>query len=40
MVDAAHHSDEEIKDETLVDCPAILEKFKAAGEVTNGKLER
>jgi hypothetical protein len=37
MVDAAHHSDEEIKDESFVECPAILEKFKAAAEVTDGK---
>jgi len=37
MVDA-HHSDEEIKDETFVECPAILEKYKAAADITNAAL--
>jgi hypothetical protein len=37
MVDAAHHSDEEAKDETFVEKPAILEMYKAAAEITNGK---
>ena len=30
-------NDEEIKDETFVEVPAILEKFKAAAAVTDGK---
>ena len=36
MVDA-HNSDEENKNETFVEVPAILEKYKAAADITNGK---
>lgn len=33
----ANHSDEEIKNETFVDSPAILEKYKAAAVIADGK---
>ena len=39
MVDARERapSEEEEKDESFIDKPAILDKFKAAGLITNGK---
>lgn len=33
----AHHSEEEFKDESFVEVPAILEKYKAAAAIADGK---
>jgi hypothetical protein len=30
------HPEEDVKDETFIEVPAILEKFKAAAAVTDG----
>lgn len=35
--DQAHLSDEENQDETFIEKPAILDKYKAAAAVANGK---
>ena len=34
----AHHSEDEFKDESFVEVPAILEKYKAAAAIADGKL--
>ena len=37
MVEAAHASDEEVQDQSFLEVPAILDKFKAAAQIADGK---
>ena len=37
MVEAGNHSDEEVKDQSFIELPAILDKYKAAALVADGK---
>jgi|LakMenE18May11ns_1017448.scaffolds.fasta_scaffold7290025_1 hypothetical protein len=38
MVEAGHASDEEVKDQSFIECPAILDKYKAAALIADGTL--
>ncbi len=37
MVEAAQASDEEVQDQSFLEVPAILDKFKAAAQIADGK---
>jgi len=37
MVEAGHASDEELKDQSFIELPAILDKYKAAALIADGK---
>ena len=38
MVDKAHHSDEEIADKNFIEEPSQLDKYQAAAQIADGKL--
>jgi hypothetical protein len=40
MVEAAQASDEEVQDQSFLEVPAILDKFKAAAQIADGKQSR
>jgi len=40
MVEPAQASDEEVQDQSFLEVPAILDKFKAAAQIADGKQVR